>query len=697
MLGRAALHTSNDRVFLYVFEEKDMRTKWSGLQKAGAAVRALLSGPTLAGGLLCWMALGLASPAQATTYYVDNVAGNDNNSGTSTTSPWQTVLKVTTKGNSTSAPFKPGDAILFKNGDVWRERLALTSAGTAASPIVIGGYGSSTVKPIISGADLVPSSAWKAYTSHIYVAAIGTATPPDQVYVDGTFYEVARYPTNGYMIVPKNSPNTTTVVGPLALSVEQSAYVASTAAAVLGAAAPVKMATLSGLSSSQIAGSTLVARPNPWTAQAVPVASATTAFEPGSGSITTASALSSTLVTNNGFYLRNQLWMLKEAGQWYYDPVAGNLYVWTVAGDSPANHVVEIADRPNGIEVEGAGYVTVQNIQENYGQVGVLSSNTTNGVVFNNLTVVGGVTGISFSTCATCGGTVENNVITGSLRYGVVVAGGSGITVTKNTVQNAGNVMHQPDGDLAAIKFSAANSVISSNTITNSGYNGIDFNGANVSVLNNSINGTCLKLDDCGAIYSSAAAPNDNETGDVVSGNSINNSIGNYSGTIYAFTEAMGIYLDDYRHDVTVTNNFVANADNGIYIHNGYNHVVTGNRFLSMRQNGIRISADKVVGYTTNNTIEGNVFQTLATANSSGYAVANYTNHLAGNVNFGTFNYNTYCHPNMTGVIAESATAGTTTTAATYTLAAWKKVSGQDAKSTDTTGTCSGAPPTIGK
>ena len=672
-----------------------MRTKWDSLFKSTVAMDARLPRRIFVGAALCCAVWMVSGRAQATTYYVDNVAGNDNNAGTSVTGAWQTALKVTTKGISTSAPFSPGDVILFKNGGVWRDRLALTSAGTAGSPIVIGAYGSSTAKPIISGADLVSPSLWKAYSGHIYVAAVGRSLQPAQVYVDGTYYELARYPANGYMITPKNAPNASTVIGPLSLTAQQAAYDSTMAAASLGAPSPAKMATLSGLSASQIAGATVVARPNSWTAQAAPVASDAAAFDPGTGTIVTSTAMSSGLVAGNGFYLRNQLWMLKVAQQWYYDAVAGNLYVWTTTGDSPANHVVEMADRANGIQIAGKGYVTVQNIEETYGQIGVLSSSTTSGVIFNNLTVIGGLTGISLSTCATCGGTVENNLVSGSLRYGVIVNGGTGVTVSNNTVKNAGFVMHQPDGGIAAIKFRAINSVISDNVITNSGYSGISFNGANVSVLNNNINGACLKLDDCGAIYTSASAPNDDEVGDVISGNTINNLMGNYSGTIDTYTKAMGIYIDDYRHDVKVTNNFISNADNGIYIHNGYNHVVTGNRIFSARQSGIRISADRLVGYTTNNTIEGNVFQTLATANSGGYAAANYTNHLASNVNFGTFNYNIYCHPNMAGVVADMVTTGAAATSATYTLAAWQHSSGQDAKSTDTTGTCNGAPPRI--
>src|SRR5215471_3241218 len=88
-----------------------------------------------------------------TTYYVDSMAGNDANSGTSTASPWRTVAKV----NSMS--FGAGDRILFKRGGTWRELLAPYSSGEAGNPIVIDAYGTGPA-PILTGANLLPQSAW---------------------------------------------------------------------------------------------------------------------------------------------------------------------------------------------------------------------------------------------------------------------------------------------------------------------------------------------------------------------------------------------------------------------------------------------------------------------------------------------------------------------------------------------------------
>jgi hypothetical protein len=92
--------------------------------------------------------LGGAGASWATTFYVSATGGNDANDGLSSATPWKTISKVN------SATFQPGDSILLKSGDLWREQLAPPSSGTSGSVITFGSY-SSGAKPVISGADVV--------------------------------------------------------------------------------------------------------------------------------------------------------------------------------------------------------------------------------------------------------------------------------------------------------------------------------------------------------------------------------------------------------------------------------------------------------------------------------------------------------------------------------------------------------------
>jgi PKD repeat protein len=97
---------------------------------------------TLTGCLVFLLCFALVSTATATVYYVDSAGGNDNNSGTSTGSAWQSLTKVS------ATTFAPGDQILLKCGSVWAgQQLYPKGSGSSGSPIVITSY-STGAKPL---------------------------------------------------------------------------------------------------------------------------------------------------------------------------------------------------------------------------------------------------------------------------------------------------------------------------------------------------------------------------------------------------------------------------------------------------------------------------------------------------------------------------------------------------------------------
>ena len=98
-----------------------------------------------------WLAIVLLliyDPAWGATYYVDATGGSDTNAGITSTSPWKTIYKVS------ASFFSPGDSILLKRGETWRETLKVTSSGSSTSPITFGAYGSGNI-PVINGANLI--------------------------------------------------------------------------------------------------------------------------------------------------------------------------------------------------------------------------------------------------------------------------------------------------------------------------------------------------------------------------------------------------------------------------------------------------------------------------------------------------------------------------------------------------------------
>ena len=102
-----------------------------------------------AGGLL----LALSPGVQGTAYFVDSVSGADENDGRSPLTAWRTVGRVT------RSVFAPGDEILFRRGQVWRDTLVVAQSGREGSPITYGAYGNGQ-RPVISGADIFGGHLW---------------------------------------------------------------------------------------------------------------------------------------------------------------------------------------------------------------------------------------------------------------------------------------------------------------------------------------------------------------------------------------------------------------------------------------------------------------------------------------------------------------------------------------------------------
>ncbi|MGI6337899.1 MAG: PKD domain-containing protein [Bacteroidales bacterium] len=92
----------------------------------------------------CYEYYASTPPRTQHTYYVKN-GGNDNMDGKSDATAWATIAKV----NAVS--LSPGDTVLFRRGDTWREQTSLIpQSGNSSGHIVYGAYGSGN-KPRILG------------------------------------------------------------------------------------------------------------------------------------------------------------------------------------------------------------------------------------------------------------------------------------------------------------------------------------------------------------------------------------------------------------------------------------------------------------------------------------------------------------------------------------------------------------------
>lgn len=105
--------------------------------------------------LLCLLSLAL-SPLTATNYYIDATNGDDGNDGLTPATAWQTLQSILAVTFNPA----PGDSILLKRGEVWRnDPLQALFVSTAEAPLVFSNYGSLTDSlPVISSVGTLPGS-----------------------------------------------------------------------------------------------------------------------------------------------------------------------------------------------------------------------------------------------------------------------------------------------------------------------------------------------------------------------------------------------------------------------------------------------------------------------------------------------------------------------------------------------------------
>lgn len=103
---------------------------------------------------------------EGVTYYVDATDGDDADSGTSPESAWKTIFEVN------NHHFNPGDSILFKRGEVWRERLIVTNSGAPNNPISYGAYGTGAKPMLLGSVERNAESDWVTEGGNIWSTVI---------------------------------------------------------------------------------------------------------------------------------------------------------------------------------------------------------------------------------------------------------------------------------------------------------------------------------------------------------------------------------------------------------------------------------------------------------------------------------------------------------------------------------------------
>ncbi len=128
--------------------------------------------------------------AAATTYYIDCAGGSDANNGTSTSTPWRTFTNVNNR------TLVAGDSVLLKRGATCSGigSLIPQGAGTSASPITIGAYGTGalpvincgTGSPVYSCVFILNEGGYVVRDLELTGTKVDTANGPAGLYIEST-------------------------------------------------------------------------------------------------------------------------------------------------------------------------------------------------------------------------------------------------------------------------------------------------------------------------------------------------------------------------------------------------------------------------------------------------------------------------------------------------------------------------------
>lgn len=619
--------------------------------------------------------LFLAGNGWSATYYVDQTGGNDANNGLSTGSAWKTIAKVN------ASYFAPGDSILFKRGEIWREQLTVPSSGSAGSPITFGAFGSGA-KPIIQPTTAL--SSWTQESGNIYYATLATA--PTVVSIGSTFVQPAHWPTTVgddppvFQYPSSNSGNATTLID---------------------------------IDLPDIAGANLVGtQVNIYTTGFSQANSIVSAYN-GTNTLTMASA-GTNPTTSMKYYLSapsgagraysTKSWMMSE-NTWFYDADAKRLYVWKTGGGNTGTVDYSVADS-KGIYALNRSNITIDGLNLRFADwANILfdaSSGNVTGLTVTNCDVsYGQWMGIYYLGTASysAGGSITNNNVHHNRYSSIRKAYGGDVLIQNNTIAYSNWYPTLPGGygiTAQTVMISGAGATVNSNTVSFSINTGISIYGNNAVVTNNKVDHTSTILNDSGGIYTDASS------GHLISGNILTGGTG------------FGIYLDEQTDNSTIENNSVTGPNSfGIFLHFSDGNIIRHNTIkgpftygdtnvaagIAIRNN----AADSndiyynIVNCTDTNTsgiyldyaanMATNIYNNTVANCKAGLYVSNYNNVVANAKNNIFYNNTTHVHATTGGIQAmnynfyypDTGTRFYWNTA--YNFANWKTNSSLDANS----------------
>lgn len=533
---------------------------------------------------------GAASAIASTGVYVDASAGNDANPGTQAL-PWKTLRKVTELRLTT------GQSVFLRCGQVWRESLSLDSIQLANGVNVVG-YGTecATNKATISGADAF-NGGWTK-NGDVWSRAVPAGTPKiRRLFVDGTSQATARWPN------ATSSSQGYALVNPLGGGAKWSLRVAD--------------GDLSALAGKDVAGAAIYARTLAYKIEARKVAS----YDGATGTLNLTNGTDYTVDAGEGYVLEDKLWMLDAPGEFFHDTTNNRLFVYPSAALAQADlnvRNVEGSVRDVALRIAGRSGVGVRDLVLQRARVsGLVLQNASGAIVERIEAVDNGESGVSSVQVDTLPGvTIRSSRFSNNLVYGIDANYGGATMISDNKVTDTGTISY-PGWSHAAIEGGKGAKILN-NIVDGSAYHGIRFSGTGGSaVMNNTVTRYCLRLSDCGAIYTWNGPKLTGSTQlATVENNQVHGGRPNVEGAVGTGIEVLGgIFLDDFSHGVTVRNNVIHDVPFGLVLRNGSNNVFESNRVWLPTRAAITATNDQTDrDYLVGNTWRNNQFVPVKSA-----------------------------------------------------------------------------------
>ncbi len=369
-----------------------------------------------------------------------------------------------------------------------------------------------------------------------------------------------------------------------------------------------------------LAGATIVWRAADWLLQSRPI----THYEAGVLSLESGDDEGFGLLATTEFYVEGKRWMLDAPGEWAWQD--GVLSVWPPDGLSPEGRAwASVAAR--AIDARGSREVSIINVRMVGASVAVDGRGSEHLQVLDTEILNSAEAALLLGS----GAQVQNVWVKGSRQHGLLAdLDAHGILVSDSRFDDIG-MLGMPRRSKGAIVFEQARDVVvERNRISRASYLGIRIFRA-ARVAENVIQQACLRLSDCGGIYTFARDRQPLDT--VIERNRVVDLAGR---------SAYGIYLDDFANGVRVVGNHLENNGGGIQLHNGFQNEIRANRFVNNRYEQMLFNETAPFASISGNQIHDNQF--LSTRAIPVYRL--WSRHGGAHVKrFADFRGNAYQHP----------------------------------------------------